>query len=311
MDCGIDIIGDVHGHADRLEALLRRLNYEHRQGAWRHPERTAIFVGDLIDRGPGQIRTLHVVRDMVEAGSAEAVMGNHELNAIGWATRADSDGEERYLRPRHGPKGDKNFRQHQAFLSEVGADSDEHDSWIEWFAILPLWIERDEYRVVHAAWDPEAVAIAGPALAPMARLRPETLSEVFGSGTALRGAVDVLLKGPEVGLPSGVTFTDKDGHVRGEIRTRWWERGLTTYRDAYIGPDGVDIPDVPITTPINLPEPDRPVFIGHYWLDATLGIGPLTDRVACVDYSVAKGGPMVAYRFDGEKVLNGRKFVSI
>jgi hypothetical protein len=43
----------------------------------------------------------------------------------------------------------------------------------------------------------------------------------------------------EVNLPGGAAFTHKDGHVRHEIRTRWWDPSLTTYRAAYIGPDGV------------------------------------------------------------------------
>lgn len=47
-----DIIGDVHGHASALAALLTRLGYRETRGAWRHPDRQAIFVGDLIDRGP-------------------------------------------------------------------------------------------------------------------------------------------------------------------------------------------------------------------------------------------------------------------
>lgn len=83
---GFDIIGDIHGHALRLEALLARLGYEHRSGAWRHPTRTAIFVGDLIDRGPGQLHTLKLVRAMRDSGSALVAMGNHELNAIAWHT---------------------------------------------------------------------------------------------------------------------------------------------------------------------------------------------------------------------------------
>jgi uncharacterized protein YecE (DUF72 family) len=52
-----DIIGDVHGHATELVALLRRLGYAERQGAWRHPDRTAVFVGDLIDYGDEQLST--------------------------------------------------------------------------------------------------------------------------------------------------------------------------------------------------------------------------------------------------------------
>ena len=44
-----DIIGDIHGHAGALTALLRDLGYRHRGGAWRHPDRRAIFVVDFID----------------------------------------------------------------------------------------------------------------------------------------------------------------------------------------------------------------------------------------------------------------------
>ena len=71
-----DIIGDIHGHADALKALLSDLGYRERDSAWRHPDRQAIFVGDFIDRGPKQIETVATVRAMVDAGSAQAVMGN-------------------------------------------------------------------------------------------------------------------------------------------------------------------------------------------------------------------------------------------
>jgi hypothetical protein len=79
-----DIIGDVHGHALRLEVLLEKMGYHKRPDGWRHPKRTAVFVGDLVDRGPHQLDTLRLVRDMVESGAARAVMGNHEFNAIGF-----------------------------------------------------------------------------------------------------------------------------------------------------------------------------------------------------------------------------------
>ena len=83
-----DIIGDVHGHACKLKALLRRLGCAERDGAWRHtePSRTAVFVGDYIDRGPAQVETIEIVRRMVDKGTARAIMGNHALNAIAWVT---------------------------------------------------------------------------------------------------------------------------------------------------------------------------------------------------------------------------------
>ncbi|QPP06585.1 polynucleotide kinase-phosphatase [Streptomyces bathyalis] len=80
-----DIIGDVHGCRAELESLLTALGYElvrdeeGRPAGARHPEgRTAVFVGDLVDRGPDSPGVLRLVMGMVEAGDALCVPGNHE-----------------------------------------------------------------------------------------------------------------------------------------------------------------------------------------------------------------------------------------
>src|ERR1700760_4007689 len=129
---GYDIIGDIHGQADKLRVLLKRLGYVESNGVMRHPERTAIFVGDFIDRGPHQIETINIVRPMVDAGSALAVMGNHEFNAIAWYLR-DPDQSDEYLRPRKGDIGEKNRHQHAAFLAEVEHKPALHAEIIDWF----------------------------------------------------------------------------------------------------------------------------------------------------------------------------------
>ncbi|HWD09867.1 MAG TPA: polynucleotide kinase-phosphatase [Actinomycetota bacterium] len=80
-----DIIGDVHGCGDELEALLASLGYRAQRagGAWVHPEgRKAVFVGDLVDRGPRVLDVLALVQAMVEAGSALAVPGNHDVKLV-------------------------------------------------------------------------------------------------------------------------------------------------------------------------------------------------------------------------------------
>ncbi len=104
-----------------------------------------VFVGDFIDRGPEQREVLRIVRSMCEAGAAKAVMGNHEFNAIGWATRGDGD---RFLRE----YSCKNTRQHLQFLRQIVANSAEHRSAIEWFMTLLVWLELPELRLVHACW---------------------------------------------------------------------------------------------------------------------------------------------------------------
>ena len=73
-----DLIGDIHGEHGKLVALLQLLGYREQDGAWRHRDRRAVFVGDLIDRGPQQVATVTLVRAMVEAGSAHCILGNHD-----------------------------------------------------------------------------------------------------------------------------------------------------------------------------------------------------------------------------------------
>lgn len=70
-----DIVGDIHGCASELETLLAKLGYT--DGV--HPEgRTAVFVGDLVDRGPDSPGVLRRVMSMVKSGNALCVPGNHE-----------------------------------------------------------------------------------------------------------------------------------------------------------------------------------------------------------------------------------------
>jgi len=79
-----DIIGDIHGYADELVQLLKKMDYVKENGFYRHPEldRKAIFVGDFIDRGPKIRETLSIVKAMVKNDAAQALMGNHEYNAL-------------------------------------------------------------------------------------------------------------------------------------------------------------------------------------------------------------------------------------
>jgi protein phosphatase len=77
-----DIVGDVHGCGDELEELLGRLGYV-KDGVYRHPAaRRVLFVGDLCDRGPRSVDVLGIVMDMVDAGSAFCVPGNHDVKLV-------------------------------------------------------------------------------------------------------------------------------------------------------------------------------------------------------------------------------------
>lgn len=304
---GYDIVGDVHGHADELEALLSRMGYQRTGGRWQHPERHLVLVGDLIDRGPDQLRVIDIARRMRDAGNATICMGNHEHNAIGWATEDESH-PGYYLRDRRKPA---HRNQHRAFLEQVGEDSDLHRELIEWMVSLPLWIEFPEFRVVHACWHQPSMAILKASLTPDNGLTEATLHSCYDPASPAYLASEIILKGLEVGLPNGLHFHDKDGHERNAVRVRWWDRNARTLRAAALCDDAVrdQLPESTLSNDAIAPYDDaKPVFFGHYWLRAAVPYLTSETR-ACLDFSVAKAGHLVAYRWDGESRLRTDKLV--
>lgn len=83
-----DVIPDTHGQSDKPRGALGNLGYRERNGAWRHIDQTrhVVFLGYFIDCGPDNREVIRVVRSMFDAGTASAVMENHELNAIHFHT---------------------------------------------------------------------------------------------------------------------------------------------------------------------------------------------------------------------------------
>jgi len=262
-----------------------------------------IFVGDFIDRGPQQREVLRIARSMCEAGSASAVLGNHEFNAIGWAAQ-NEEGE--FLRER----STKNAHQHAEFLRQLEADSSEHEDAIRWFRSLPVSLELPGLRIVHACWHEPSRAALMPFLDNRGRFTEAGLRESYRRGTNAHAAVEILLKGPEQHLPDGIHFRDKDGHKREEVRLRWWDHGATTFRKAALGLDGREdkLPDSELPRDFRYHD-SKPVFFGHYWLNGSPAI--TAPNAACLDFSIAKEGYLTAYRWSGERELAQDSLVSV
>ena len=303
---GYDIIGDIHGHCHSLAALLEKLGYLQAAGVYRHRSRQAVFLGDFIDRGDFQREVLAVVRPMIESGTALSVMGNHELNAIAYSTPDQEAGG--YLRPH----SEKNSGQHQAFLDAYAGSPAEYEDTISWFRTLPLWLDLGDLRIVHACWDRHEIAAILKYQHGDHYLGEDLLRMSVCVGSWQFTAIETLLKGKEIPLARGASFNDKDGNVRHNIRVRWWDRRATTYKDAFMGPESArtHIPDDEIATDhlVEYSHEAPPVFLGHYWMEGEPV--PLAPNIACLDYSVAKpGGRLVAYRWDGEQILEPGKYV--
>jgi hypothetical protein len=299
VNLNYDIIGDIHGHADALERLLRKLGYTRRFGVYSHPEkRQVVFVGDFIDRGPKIRETLHLVRDMVLSGNAHAVMGNHEFNAISFHTPHTEKGG--FFRDH----SLKEITQHIETLEQFRHYDSEWTEFLDWFKTLPLFLEFDTFRVVHSCWDDDHIDFLQD---QYTGITTDFLSKGNNKKdhTGFYTAIEETLKGKESSLPDGYGFVDKDGNERSECRVRWWRDPVLreTLKDVLIAcPE--EIADLKL-----LPEDNyyaytnvKPVFFGHYWLKGAPHIE--NPKAVCLDYSVAKGGVLVACRLgEGMKLI--------
>ena len=300
-----DIIGDIHGYCTKLKELLKKMGYEEKNGAWKHPERKAIFVGDYIDRGPEIRETLHLVRNMVEAGSAIALMGNHEFNALAFKYHHPDGGHIR----KH---SHKNILQHYETIRQFHDHESEWEDYLGWIANLPLFLEIDGLRIVHACWDDNHIDYLKKINGPITKeilLKAHDKENHKDAWTVY----EEILKGKEIKLPDGHFFIDKEGNKRTECRTKWWMNtdGLTLQQYLFHAPVTVRelvVPEEYQSEGYDVKAPN--VFFGHYWLDpATPTVQ--AENICCLDYSVAKKGPLVAYRWSGENTIDNKHFVSV
>jgi hypothetical protein len=145
----LDIVGDIHGELSALQDLVRHLGYDE---DGRHPQsRTLVFVGDFVDRGPDSPGVVSLVQRLVESGHASAIAGNHEINLL-----------------RHDPKDGAGW----FFEERVASDTAKYSQFVRatntlqrarieaFLNSLPLGLEREDLRVIHAAWHAPDIAKA-------------------------------------------------------------------------------------------------------------------------------------------------------
>lgn len=298
-----DFIGDIHGHSDALEALLKKLGYRKTAGIYKHPERKVVFVGDFVDRGPNSREALLIARAMCENDQALAVMGNHEYNAICLFEQHDN-GE--YYRPRTF----KNIRQQAHCLLNFRSDPELYKDCRDWMMQLPLFLELPNgIRVAHAYWDNDLVGYMQDKYGG-GKMDAAFLAASRKDGTQERDIIGACLVGQELELPAGVTFKDSDGRARSDMRVKWWtDPQGKTFKE--IGLSG-NFPDIPVPAAIvdtisTYAENDPLFFFGHYWLKGTPHVQK--SNVCCLDFSIAKGGVLTAYRWNGESELANENLV--
>ncbi len=300
---GYDFIGDVHGEAERLKALLAALGYAGSAdgGHFAHPDgRCAVFLGDLVDVGPAVREVVMLVRSMEAGGAALVLGGNHEVDLLRYhAAQGSNCGYLDYPERWESSK----------FAATLAAYADRPGEWVElleWLRRLRVWIAGPGFRAVHACWDEGAIE----RLERWGRQRIGVFGH-YDSGV-LR-----LANGPKLKLPAPHTSFEVNGRKRSRIRTRWYldPKGLRLAEAAF--PMKAQVPVLPKATltkeareaffPVGASE--APVFFGHYaWPEHPR---PLAPNIACLDFGVSHGGLLGAYRWDGEQILEPGKFLAV
>ena len=300
-----DIIGDVHGHADQLKSLLKKMGYLLLGDCYSHPTRKAVFVGDFINRGPKIRETLNLIRKMVENGSAHAILGNHELYAILYYLR---DTEGKYYKKRI-PKYQLQINQ---TLEEFAAFKEEFKSHLKWLRTLPLYLDFGKIRIVHACWDNENIKLMQRAFTKP-KLTKVLLREIALNGTEFSEKFWETIKGVDFQLPKDLLIFDEEGRPHRSFRMKWWNNPESqTFKDISLESrfdlPAYTIPKEIIQTRNPYPKNDPIVFFGHYCLKQCCGI--FAENLCCIDSCVTRTGKLLAYRWDGEEVLNKAHFIS-
>jgi hypothetical protein len=140
----LDVIGDVHGEIEVLNRLLAHLGYD--EDGYSHDNRKLAFLGDLIDRGPDSPAVLDRVMAMCDNGTAQCLMGNHELNIL--INRA-LPGNGWFVQP--------NPLEEPGQFRSNPASEQQKEEYLQFLAGLPLVLEHEGLRLVHACWHAPSV----------------------------------------------------------------------------------------------------------------------------------------------------------
>jgi hypothetical protein len=321
-----DIIGDVHGYYDELVELLCKMNYKYDEKVgYYHEDRIAIFVGDLIDKGPKIRETLQLVKQMCKNNNAKCIMGNHEYNGVNfWDLKKDGTG---YYRTHN----HTNILQHVKTIETFKNNLVEWETYMDWFKTLPIIFETDRFRVVHASYHPllpKLMEQIQKLYKSSDKNNNQTILEIGRDnchwdidGVKVSEIIESTLKGIEILLPNNNSFKDNAGIIRTKSRVKWWVKPLENYYQNYledmtlkqVDVDGIYIEEdkIKMFYQNGYGDNEKIVFFGHYCLDVDGPPKPFKKNVCCLDYGISKKKRLVAYRYDGESQIDETKYVEV
>jgi len=180
----------------------------------------------------------------------------------------------------------------------------EFEPFIPWLRTLPLFMELDTFRIVHAVWHFSSIEL----LDGKSVEEDSFIQETIVKKSPYKKAVSRILSGIKINIPEDLKLKDRFGIERPKGRLKWWLdlRGKP-YADCFLSPMKPDILNRgPVIDELSDLEPynekDKPVFTGHYCLPPCEP--KITGNVACLDGCVTCDKTLWGYRHQAtEKIL--------
>ena len=303
-----DIIGDVHGHAEKLKKLLNELGYKtNREGTFFHPSRKVIFTGNFINKGPQIKETLEIIKGMTQAGFATTLLGYQEYSILCYCTKENGE----YLHKHN----NKNANQHLKTLREFNNGiSEEWKSYLEWFMTLPFFFNLDGLRVVSACWYNKNLDFLKDEYGNT--LTTELLRKSTDKKTFENKAIDETLKSKRAHLPEGVFIKDIYGNKKSSLRVKWWDKPQNkTYKEYAVSKYNDEVPEIEVS----LKDMDEDLLEGYNELRKPLVVGYynfdepkfLNTNAICINSNISETSKLSAYSWFGENTLVAENIITV
>lgn len=311
----IDFIGDIHGCYSKLIELFKKLGYQKTQNKnfYHHPKgKKVFFLGDIIDRGEDIFGCVAVVKEMIDNGQAEMILGNHEYNYISYFASSPegqftNNTTKKNLNKTYQELSKKNF----------------HEKFIEWLYQQPILVESKKWRAIHACWDFSYIEEIKKELKKYNLVEDGKELKIFinkklindihlkdeANYKKVKKAINNFLSSPSI------PFSKK------KLRVKWWldNKQEVHYRKRLLlHPEINSLEDIHLdqqhqqeilkkTT--GYPLSEKPLFIGHYWFSEE--VKAIQNNLACLDYSAINHGKLVAYCYERENKIQQKNFIYV
>ena len=272
-------IGDVYGRLDKLNDLLVEIDFDINDPESSIQFVKLVFCGNLIAANPGEniehIALLTLVKEMVDKGFAYCLLGSNEFEVIGWSKHHPIT-DKPYLPENMIENPNDLSQQRPVFIQEFAQGDEQLFKWVDWFMALPIYLDFDHIRAIHACWDNNVINQLNPYLS-IKELKEHDNDQSVSSKSQANAVHNVSLIAPN------------------SLSQQFWPATFdTSHPLSSLMASCLNYPNLQLTDTHPHQQLSVPVVIGHYPQDSFPDIQ--NEHLVCVNYNAGtEDYPLVSF----------------